>query len=255
MLTLSPVQHKYVAGKIPLKGVSTKHLGTLGLCLMAALSLMAFAGATQASALWLENGATIAANLPGSVEIVGLEAAQSVAHIVFLVPNKELELLCKKITSENGILQTGTVLAKGTLNLTECKNFQKKVESKGCTPSQPIVMKILIHLILHNTLTYFLFEPESGTKFTTMDYNEETCALPDADFTGTFVTECLGEKYELHATTKVDYCLQELVNHLITEASHALFPSDGLKYGANEMLLDGVLNVFLNTKLKWSGHV
>lgn len=239
-----------------------KHLRMLGLGLMAALSLMAFAGATQASALWLENGATIAVNLTLNAEIVGLEKEQTVKHIVFLIPNKELELLCTEVKAKDGLLLTGTVLIKGTLEFTNCKNFQKKVESKGCKPTEPIIVKVLAHLILHNTLTYLLAEPEEGsTRFTTIDYPEETCALPDTEITGTFVWEGLGENYELHATTGIDYLLQELANHLITEASRSLFPKDVLKYGANEMFFDGVLNLFLidskgvKTGAKWSGHV
>lgn len=239
-----------------------KHFRTLGLCLMAALSLMAFVGATQASALFLENGATITSDLTGSAEIVGLEKEQTVKHGVLLVPAKELEILCTEVKVTDGLLLKETVLIKGILEFTNCKNFQKGKESAGCKPKEPITTsKILAHLILHETLTYALLEPETGTKFTTIDYNEETCALPDAEVKGTLVAEGLGENYELHATTKVDYLLQELVNHLITEASRTLFPKDILSYGANEAFIDGVLNVFLidskgaKTGAKFSGHV
>jgi hypothetical protein len=76
------------------------------------------------------------------------------------------------------------------------------------------------------------------------------------------VAECLGEKYELMKDNPTqDYCLNELANHLITEAPKALFPADVLKYGANEALIDGVLNVFLTnakgekTGAKFSGHI
>lgn len=249
-----------------------KHLRMLGLGLMAALSLMAFVGATQASALWLESGATIASNLPGNAKIVGLEPATEggtagAVHGVLEVPAKELEILCAEGKANEGQLLSGTVLVSGILEFSKCETFQKKVLSKGCTPKEPIVTtKILAHLILHPTgeLTYALLEPESGTKFALIDFNEETCALPDTEVTGSVVAECLGEKYELMKNNPtVDYCLQELANHLITEAPRALFTKeeggkkvgDILKYGANEAFIKGVLNVFLNTGNKWSGHV
>jgi hypothetical protein len=236
-----------------------KHLRMLGLGLMAALSLMAFVGATQASALWLESGATIAANLPGNAKIVGLESEHAVVHSVLEVPAKELEILCKAAKAAGGQLLSGTVLVSGKLEFSECQTFQKKVLSKGCTPAEPIVSeKILAHLILHpaGELTYALIEPEApATRFALIDFNEETCALPDTNVTGSVVAECLGEEWQLMATTKVDYCLSELKNHLITEAPRALFPSDVLKYGANEAFIHGVLNVFLNTGNPFSGHV
>lgn len=249
-----------------------KHLRMLGLGLMAALSLMAFAGATQASALWLEEGNAIGSNLEGNAKIVGLEGNTTVVHNVLEVPAKELEILCKKVkAAKDSLLLSGTVLVKGLLEYEECENFQKKVLSKGCKPKEPIVASVLGHLILHPTegskLTWALLEPEEGQKnFAEIDYNEETCALPDAEVAGSVVVECLGEKYELMATTGVDYCLEELVNHLITEAPRALFlkeepvgskkfVGDILKYGANEAFIKGVLSVALNTGSKWSGHV
>lgn len=251
-----------------------KHCRKLGLCAMTTFALMASVGATQASALWLESGTTIAANLEGNIKIVGLEPEKEggtagAVHGTVEIPAKELELLCASAKAKDELLLTGTVLLKKTVELTECKTFQKKKESTGCKPSEPIVAKALEHLILHETVlngekeellekgfTYVLIEPEEGKKqFTTVDFNEETCALPDTEATGTVVAECLGEKYELEVNTKVDYCLQELVNHLLTEAPRKLFTKDILKYGANEMFIKGVLNLFLNTGNKWSGHV
>jgi hypothetical protein len=241
------------------RGTDMKHFKTLGLCLMAALSLMAFVGATQASALWLESGATITSKLPGNAKIVGLENEHAVAHLVLVTPAKELEILCKAATALEGQLLSGTVLVSGKLSFSECQTFQKKVLSPGCKPSEPIVTeKILAHLILHpaGELTYVLIEPEApATKFALFDFNEETCALPDTNIAGSVAAECLGEEWQLMATTKVDYCLSELKNHLITEAPRALFPSDVLKYGANETFIRGVLNVFLNTGNAFSGHV
>jgi hypothetical protein len=257
MLILLDAAPHASAKPISSKGVSMGHLRTLGLCLMAALSLMAFVGATQASALWLESGVTIASNLEINAKVVGLEAAHSVVHVVLEIPAKEFELLCKKVVAaKDGLLLTGTVLIKKLLEFTECENFQKKVLSKGCKPSEPIVFSFLSHLILHAELTYILDEPEEGqTRFASIDYNEETCALPDSTITGSLVLECLGEEWQLMATTKVDYCLSELKNHLITEAPRALFPSDVLKYGANEMFFRGVLSLALNTGNPFSGHV
>jgi len=235
-----------------------KHLKMLGLGLMAALSLTAFVGVTQASAVWLESGTTIASNLEGNAKIVGLESEHAVVHGVLEVPAKELKILCKKSAADDGLLLSGTVLVKGTLLFTECETFQKEKLSAGCKPIEPIVGKALGHLILHPTgeLTYVLIEPEEGaTRFARIEFNEEKCALPNTDVTGSVVAECLGEEWQLMASTGVDYCLSELVNHLITEAPRSLFPSDVLKYGANEAFIRGVLSVALNTGNKWSGHV
>lgn len=235
-----------------------KHFKALSLCLMAALGLMAFL-ASGAQAEWLLEGKVITENTPFHGVIHPLEKEPKTKHLVLLVPAKEIEILCAKLVIDEGVLLSGASLAAlGLLLFSECETFQKKVLSKGCKPKEPIDAKVIGKLILHEKLNYILIEPDLTKNFTVIDFNEETCALPDTEVNGSVVVECMGEKLELKEVTGIDYCLEELVHHLITEASRKLFPADVLKYGANEAFLDGIVDLLLSGKdegKKWSGHV
>jgi hypothetical protein len=253
-----------------------KHIKTLGLCFVAALGLVALV-ASSASATWLVEGATVVEK-EVTAEVHPLKNGEK--HVVVLVPAKELEQLCEKVTTSGGKIYNGTLLL-ATLEFTKCKTFQKGKESPGCKPKEPIVTKIRAHLILHpaSELTWLLVEPDlknakgeeiapPGSKFTTIEYNEETCALPNSEIKGEIVHECLTEDLKTmeEALNKPDLCLSELVNHLTQEvpgAQRSLFgitAEKELKYGANPMFIDGILKWFLveggaATGKRWSGHV
>ena len=249
-----------------------KHgLGALGVCLVAALGLagLGAASASAATEAWLIEGKAITEHTNIHAILRRLEpkkeGEETQKHLVLLIPSKELNILCEILTTDDGLLFPNTVEGLITLLITECKTEIKGKENKGCKPFEPIVVETSFHLILHPTKegsNYLLFEPDPQGKhpktFTTLQFNEETCALPNAEITGSFVVEGLGENYELKEKTGIDYIATELVHHLITQAPAALFPEDVLKYGANEMRLDGVADVLLsgpNEGKKWSGHV
>jgi hypothetical protein len=234
---------------------------------MAVLGLMAVsASGAQAIEGWLVNKETLTKKVTGEAVIHPLK--NGTVHGVLLVPAKELEILCKKLKTSEGLLET-VVLVLGILEFTECETFQKKVLNKNCKPKEPITATVLAHLFLHNALTYVLLEPdgangEPGKKFTLIDFNEETCALPDSEVKGEAVAECLDEELKTmeEATGKPDLCLVDLVNHLIQEApSRSLFgitEAKELKYGANPAFIDGILKAFLTGEHKgmtWSGHI
>ncbi len=141
----------------------------------------------------------------------------------------------------------------------------KGKESKGCKPKEPIVANGIGEGFLHpvKELTYLIVKPDQGNRFTTLEFNEETCALPNAEIGGEIVGECLNEKLETmeEASGHPDLCLEEAVHHLVQEAKapRSLFKlSTELKYGANPAFIDGIADAFLTGTYegkKWSGHV
>ncbi len=252
-----------------------KHgLGALGVCLMAALGLMALsaASASAATEAWLVEGKAITEHTNIHAIIRKLEpkkeGEETQKHLVLLVAEKNLAILCEELKTDDGLLfpKTPETGVEGliTLLFSICKTEIKEKVNGGCKPIEPIVAETLFRLILHpkEGLNYLLFEPDPQGKhpkrFTEIEFNEETCALPNAEITGSLVAEGLGEKYELKEKTGIDYILTELVHHLITQAPAALFPEDVLKYGGLEARLDGVADTLLSEPLlnkKWSGHV
>ncbi len=220
-----------------------------GLCLAAALSLVAFfAISAQAQEL------RILGAKAGASESVGGEA---VTEGLLLVPAQELIIHCAKFAVNEGTaLVDGTI--HGTIAFSGCTTLQKNVLVPGCKPAEPISAKGLSLLILHNSKNYVLIEPSKNAKgefepFTTIKFNEETCGLPPANkVTGSVVVECLT------AAKASGNCSEELVKHEITPAPAALFPGDKLSFGLNPATLDGVASAFLTggkAGCKWSGVV
>ena len=249
---------------------NAKHgLRALGLCLLAALGLMAFAAA-GAQAEWLVEKVAIKEHIDFNGVIHPLKPEGKEKHAVLLVKDLNLEILCEELVVLDGLLFPNTVEGLAHLEYKKCKTFVSGAEKAGCKPKEPILALVLFRLFLHEVegkkLTYLLFEPDNkAVNFTIIEFNEETCALPSInEIHGTVVAECLNEKLEDKKLTGLDSCLEELVHHLIQEALEAekLFPKDGLFYGEHVALLDGITDIFLinlpgqNVEgKKWSGHV
>jgi hypothetical protein len=223
---------------------------------LAALGLVAFAAA-GAQAEWLIE----------KKALTGIELIKVTQHTeaLLLVPGQNLIIHCKELTSVLGDLSVldgtgGLLLASAELLYKLCTTLQKNELKEGCKPAEPIVAKVLGHLILHgeaNKLTYILFEPDGGDTFATVKYNGATCSLPETNkIKGKVVAECLNEKLETKAQTGIDECLKEMLKHLIQEAPETLFPTDVLTYGTNQALLDGIASIQLDkSDLLWCGHV
>jgi hypothetical protein len=239
---------------------ATKGLRVLGVSLLAALGLMAFS-AVVAQGAWLESGVEIKENLAGTATIHPLPGT-GIVDGRLNVPSQNLEISCSELETKEGKLVTGSnpPLASGTLNFKNCETFQKGKLNKGCKPAEPISSG-KIHGVLKldetNKLTYILILPETGELFTTIDFNIDTCALPDAEIKGNVPSECLNEALETMEASGKDFCLEEMKHHLIQEATnHTLYPG-GLKYGSGGVAasITGILDVKLNTGNPFSGHV
>ncbi len=210
-------------------------LKALGLSLMAAMGLMAFTAAGAQAITWDINGAEIGAN---NSNVTGNIVAGTTG--LLLVPAQNLVIHCSKFTVEEGTLMSVANNAHAKLKYSECSTTVKGVKSPGCTPEiLAVTAKILP--ILHNSKVYLLVEPlTAGQPFTTIHYNEETCALPPLPtVTGSVVFQCY-----TGALVAAD-CKTARIKQTIMPAPAALFPTDVLKYGLNESTIHGEGEVFL----------
>jgi hypothetical protein len=235
----------------------TRNLWVLGVSLLTALGLMGLTAVVAQAEGWLS---TITQNLPAHADIHPLKENE-IKNVVASVPSQKLELLCRELETKEGklVADTSPPLATGTLNFQNCETFQKGKLNKGCKPKEPISMEVDIKLKLDKStkLTYATVLPASGEIFTTLDFNEELCALPDTDIKGSIPVECLNEKLETmeEAAGNPDFCLEDMKHHLIQEvANHTLFPGT-LLYGKSEMFISGIFDLFLDTENPFSGHI
>jgi hypothetical protein len=244
-----------------------KHgLRAFGLCLLAALCLMALGAAgAQAEVGWLVNGAFITTKT----------AIHAVKHAekdpILLVPALGAAILCSTLSSDDGLLFTqaekpGKTEGLITLLFTTCNSKQNGSPVPACNPAEPITAQVRFHLFLHEPngvkLTYILFEPDTvGQPFTTLKFSEECAWGEEAPIGGSFVAECLSE--ELKKMSEIsgtpDLCLTDMVHHLIQEApsQKSLF-GDGLTFGSLPMQLDGIISLSLsapNEGKTWGGHI
>jgi hypothetical protein len=243
----------------------SKHgVKVLGLSLIAALGLMAVSAAgAQAQTGWLVGGAFIGATQGVEGEIHPLNATEK--HLVLSgeALGAKVKILCKALAVDDGLLFANEA-AEGlaTLLYSTCETFLNGSLSAVCKPAEPITANVKFKAILHNSLTYLLFEPDNSTVFTNLKFPNAGCLLkPERPIAGSFVVECLTE--ELKTMTedpeKRDLCLTDLVNHLIKEASpQSLFGTDGLTFAGKPATLEGIAKVFLSGANKggtWAVHI
>jgi len=241
----------------------TKHVKAFGLCLVAALGLMAFSAAgAQAQNGWLAPGGTF---ITGNTAVTGSLHTDVLLHGEAL--GAKVLILCKKLVVDAGLLLNTTAPPEGTATLlfSECEtSIDGGVTiSTDCKPTEPITAKVRAKAILHNSLTYLLFEPEeAGKPFTTILFGNALCLLkPSRPVAGSVVVECLTEdlKTMTEDPSKRDLCLTDLVNHLIQEApTQSLFGTDGLTFAGKPASLLGIANVVLgapNAGKTWAVHI
>ena len=206
----------------------------LGLSLLTATGLMVFmATAASADPFFEVNGASkLHATATGKLKEEGLLS----------VPIQSLVIHCATGTVTNGLIYDDGTKAHGTINYSNCKTLVKGKEEKGCVPNiLPVNVNILP--ITLSGKAYLLVEPLTGTQFTQIHYNEETCALPVLpSVTGSVVFQC-----EDGVLTQ-ESCITKKSNRLIrpVPGGAELFPSDTLQYGLNPATLEkGEAEVFL----------
>jgi hypothetical protein len=233
-------------------------LKVFGICLAAALGLMAISavGAQAQTKGWLVNGVYITATKAIEAEIHPLKATAPVERHVLLkgeaLKNK-VEILCENLAVDDGLIfgeATNRENTEGlaTLLFTTCQTFLGGVLSKACQPIEPITANVLFRAILHNSLTYLLFEPDgAGKPFVSIGFPTICILAPSQDVAGSLVAECLTEdlKSMEEASGKPDLCLSDLVNHLIREApSQTLFgANEGLTFAGKAAKLEGIVLV------------
>ncbi len=222
-----------------------KHgLGVIGLCLVAALGLMAFAASAQAKGTWKHNGAAIT---DATAKIVG-EKDSALFKLLSKVGNTPIHITCEKLTVSEGLLLLEGK-STGKLEFSEnCKFFTLNggvaVEIKTCKPLEPIVAKVKDLLFKHlgDEKTYDLFSPADGTlNFTSIHLGEECAFGLSIPVTGHAVIE--GCK-PVSPEAETNGFETEVVKHLIQQAPEnvALWTGsfkNGLFFGVNPATIDG----------------
>jgi hypothetical protein len=218
-----------------------KHgFGVIGICLVAALGLMAFAASAQAKGTWRHNNAGAITTSPST--IVGEKDSAE-----FVLKSKSgltaIEVLCKKLViSEGKLLLEGK--STGKLEFSECQFLGKGMVLGECKPLEPIIAKVKDLLFKHlaNGKTYDLFSPEDGTlNFTTLHLGEGCAFGQMVPITGHAVIEgCKPTTPENEANGLET----EVVKHLIQQAPEntALWTGsfkNGLFYEGNAATITG----------------
>jgi len=249
-------------------------LRALGVCLVAALGLMAFsAAAAQAQTGWLVNKAFITSTQKMNATIHPLPLS-GFKHTELLAEplGTKMEILCGVLAVDDGLIFANEK-AEGLaaiLLFTDCRTYLfiagVLTESKVCKPDEPIEGKVKARAFLHlkkpngesgDKKTYLLFEPEVlGGDLAVIKFPNEECVFnPSLLVSGTLVAECLNEKLEKN-TALTDYCLEDLVHHLIQEAPNQkeLF-GDGMLVGNRPAALDGIADVTHSELKTWAVHI
>ena len=207
-------------------------LKALGLSLLAATGLMVFMAAGASAASFNVNGKS------------GLHATASgglIVEVLLLVPGQSnLVIHCAEAVVTEGLVYADGTKVHVTISYSGCKTLIEGKENAKCVAEiLPVKAKLLP--IAHNGKSYMLAEPlTAGQPFTTIHYNEETCALPSLPtVTGSVVFECED------GSLVQESCATLKSVRLIRSAPAALFPSDTLKYGLFAATFDERAEVFL----------
>jgi hypothetical protein len=235
----------------------------MGLSLMAALGLMAFAVAGAHAA-----NLKISEHVRGESLILGksLKASSSGATeggVGILVPNLGMEISCTSFDVLEGVLNPTGEKGHGasTLLFLGCKVFpiEKvapfKLTSENALPCLPldsvsgedgsIREKALNLVIVHEKKDYLVFESVTGVPFAEIIFSAGTgCPLP-------LKTVTTGQ-YGFEIVTGDTHTGSEVTEPLITAGNKSTQELLGLKllYGANEAFLDGSAKLVLTGEHK-----
>jgi hypothetical protein len=248
-------------------------LKVFGICLAVALGLMALsaAGVQAQTKGWLIGGSYITATKTFDAEVHPLKATAPIErHLVLSgeALKTKVEILCEKLVVDDGLLfgeasNRENTEGLATLLLSTCTTILNgDFISIPCKPKEPITSNVLFRAILHNSLTYILFEPDgAGKPFVSIEFTAPCVLAPSQDVAGSLVVECLAEdlKSMEEASGKPDLCLSDLVHHLIREApTQTLFGAkEGLTFAGKAAKLEGIIDLLLSTEAgkSWACHI
>jgi len=216
-------------------------LRALGVSILAALGLMAVtAGGAQASGTFLIAGlAAPWSNVP----IVGEADAPLANQNRFWILNLNIEVYCHEAAVGGTISSNGHGHAeiKFTTCLVHPVNSSGELILEPCQLDSSILGKTLVLVILHNSKPYLLFSPLEG-KFLFHLTDTEPCPVPVAGFSGSIVATVSNPDGD------------DVTKLISTKGTLALFTTDKLFYGKNEVHLDADFYISLSgghQGLKW----
>lgn len=191
----------------------------LGLCLLAALSLMAIGVATAQAGIpqWKIGGVT----LKGTETVSGVQKPGTEFLFESLAGKASIVIHCKKLITDDGLMvgneKVPRSLGSATRLFSECVTLLNGGVNSICKPVEPIEPKSKTLLILHEGKTYILFEPFSGSTFVEIKFGTGECSIPTTPIQGAMIYQCLNEKAE-----QLD-CAVEQVERTLAPASSTLF--------------------------------
>ena len=214
-----------------------KGLSILGVCLLAALGIMAFsASAAQAAGEWLINGKTLVEKGILSETVTGEK--DPLAEPELLVPGIGIAIFCNEFTIVNGKIER-LGKSKAALTFSECE----VLEAPDCEVTvAPATAKDQVELM--GTEVFDIFSPEvAGGNFTTITIEGEFCPF---EFINEPVRGSLAVRVPAATPTPL---IEEYANQ-------ALF-SAGLFFGNEPAELDGAVLLELsgaNSGQPWTAH-
>jgi len=216
----------------------------IGLCSLVTLIFMVLAASAQAKGEWFVVNKGEKISLTSSMTA----ATEQDMMVGFSVAALNIKKLCQVFTTDAFSLSKGGS-GSVTLLLGQCEVRSIAPDAKlPCEVSEPIAINVAFLLILHEITkgqfnTYILVSPQTGTVFVVVKFTGAECTLPEeVKITGLIVLqEGTGKALETNA-----------VKHLLEQATAGLFlgkevpegskvdqPDGRLKFGAQEMRLDG----------------
>jgi hypothetical protein len=221
--------------------MSKRSLGIASLSMWTACSLAllsVLSAAAQATPDWMIGGKNVTSTWTVTLEAEPEPYGSKLEHYVVLLSEAAgtaLALQCKDVKVLNETLLSGGV-GHGTASITECQTFLNGSRSTACDPVEPINVKHLLLIVLHNGSAYVLVEPTMGSPLTTVVLGEEEeCAVgEDFELTGVLWLEDTWGEPE-----------SEVFWHLIQEATEPATSLGGMYFGTHSATIDGTANAKL----------
>ncbi len=208
-------------------------LGLVGLCVTAAMAMMAFAASGAQAASWLVAGATVTANLP--VELV--ITSDTPTRLMSKAVGDEIEIECKEYEAKNAVLKSGGV-ATGEVWFKNCETFIKEPGKEfkltgACKPVEPIKAGGTLEAKKVGT-TDEIKATGAGGVFTIINLGPECAVGEEFEVTGTaWIKDCEGK------------ALVDQLIHLIEEDMTQALAAGGLKFGEEPASILGSVKVEL----------
>jgi len=212
--------------------------GLLGLCVTAAMALMAFGGASAAQAAgctpttptakpcWMLNNANVTADTTVTATI----EKDTLVLLLSKALSTTIAIDClEQAFVGNKVLLEASGKAKAEVEFKKCHIELGGKPAIGCTLLEPVIAGNELQIALHEGEPLVKATNSTGTLATLHFVDPTTCTLPlFVPVKGTFwILDCLGDP-EI-----------ELTEHLIIEGKLAAEMLGGLKFGAEPASIDG----------------